>query len=170
MKIRSGFLTVVVWTMWANACIVGPAGEPVVISGTVESARVSVRGDADLIRQVPHSTRKFKHLFILKENLRNSAIDYLYVNDFKLVKELFTANKHYPARYGYWLEIKGDRQWFKDWGDGRPEELCWDGSYRWLYAKDKNGQFVGEPLEPLLLQTKALLPEKIKRSACLSSS
>src|SRR3989344_8095815 len=161
MKTRYGFF-VVVWTTLGSACVVGPSGRPKVISGTSESARALVRGNMDVMRQVPDPTRKFKHLFILKEGLRDATVDYLYVNDFKLVKELFSANRHYPARYGYWLEVKGDRQWFKDWGDGQPEELCWTNSHWWLYAKDGQGRFVGEPLEPVLLQARAHLPQKVE--------
>lgn len=169
MKIMAGSLMMLL-LMFVNGCALGPSGKPVVISGTVESVRMAVRDNTDRIRQVPLPTKKFKHLFILKEDLRNAAVDYLYVNDFEMVKEFFSANKHYPSRYGYWLEVRGDRQWFKDWGDGQPEELCWGNPYRWLYAKDENGRFVGEPLEPILLQIKALSPQKIKPSKCLSSS
>lgn len=167
MKIMTGSLMMLL-LMLVSGCALGPPGKPVVIAGTVESVRPGYTGG---VRQVPLPTKKFKHLFILQEGLLNSALDYLYVNDFKIVKKFFSANKHYPSRYGYWLEVKGDRQWFKDWGDGQPEELCWDNPYRWLYAKDENGRFVGESSDPVLIRVEPHpFPSKIKSSKCLSSS
>lgn len=155
--------------MLASGCVVSPSGKPVILSGKIASREGSTSVDPkEWVHQAPPPTRKFKHLFIFKEDHDKNALDYLYVNDFALAKQSFPANKRYPRRDGYWLQAKGDRQWFKDWGDGQPEELCWESAYRWLYAKDGNGQFI-ERSAPTLLQIKAPLPQKTK-SKCLSSS
>lgn len=168
MKIVASSL-LMLWAMLVSGCVIGPSGKSVVLSGKIESREGPTSVDLkEWVRQAPSPTRKFKHLFIFKEDHFKNAMDYLYVNDFALVKMSFPASKQYPRRDGHWLQAKGDRQWFKDWGDGQPEELCWESAYRWLYAKDDGGQFIGMS-NPVLLQIKAPLPQKTK-SKCLSSS